>query len=164
VPDALQALPLDVLHCQVVPAVVLAHVVGVDHVGVVEPGGQPRLGEEHLAELLLLGEIGPEDLDDHQLLEATERPAGRGEVDVGHSPATDLSDEAIATGEIRSEGFRLHLSHRHMLRVLLHGNRTAKPAPARCVAGHIRDPPPESLWRPVRSGARVVHERRPAGG
>ena len=34
-----------------------------------------------------------------------ERSAGGGEIDVGHPSATDLSDEAIATSEIRSEGF-----------------------------------------------------------
>src|SRR5262249_25275892 len=69
------------------------------------------LGEEHLSELLLFGEVGAEQLDDHQLLEPAERSTGGGQVHVGHPATADLPDELVAAGEIRSEGLRDEVGH-----------------------------------------------------
>src|SRR5262249_22685866 len=61
---------------------------------------------------LLLGELLAEDLDHHQLLEAAQRASGRGQVDVGHPAAADLSNEAVASGEIGAERFAELCGHR----------------------------------------------------
>ena len=73
-----------VLHGVVVLAAGLAAVEDLDHVGVVEVRGQPRLVEEHPHELLVRREVRQHPLEHHELLKARD-PDRAGEVQLGHA-------------------------------------------------------------------------------
>ena len=60
---------LDVLHDDVMAALVDAGVVDLDDVGVDQPGDRQRLAAEAGDELLVVGEVLREDLDGHGALE-----------------------------------------------------------------------------------------------
>jgi hypothetical protein len=95
-----------VLHRQVVGILVLVEVEDVDQVGVVEPAGHPRLGDEHPHEVRIPRQPGADALDDHVLLEAlgAER---RGEVDLRHSALGELApDDVLADGRPGGERHR----------------------------------------------------------
>ncbi len=83
---------LQVLHDEVGEARVLSLVEDVDHVGVREPGGAPRLLDEAVPEGLVVREMGVHDLDRDAALEAQ---IGR-EVDRGHAAAGDARADLIA--------------------------------------------------------------------
>ena len=94
VDDAVERLALEVLHRDEVALAVLPDLVGLDDVGVAEARGEPRLVEEHAEELRVLRELGPDLLDDHQLVEARRAPHD-GEVDLGHAAVPELRDEPV---------------------------------------------------------------------
>jgi hypothetical protein len=99
-PDALEGLALEVFHRDVVAALVLADVVGLDDVGVVEPRGQARFLEEHPTEVLVLGEVAAQQLDRDELLESAEPALRQRQVDLGHSSMPDLGDEPELSREL----------------------------------------------------------------
>ena len=92
--DAVEGLPLQELHADVEALAVAADLVGLHHVGVVEAGGEARLVEEHGQELRVLGELLPDLLDDHQLVEAR-RARGERQEDLRHAPLTELGDRPV---------------------------------------------------------------------
>ncbi len=83
---------LDVAHGDVQLAGDLAGVVDGDDVRVVDRGGQPRLAQEPLAEALVLGELGGEDLQRDQPLEREIV----GAVDDSHPAAADQRLDSVA--------------------------------------------------------------------
>ena len=93
--DPLEGLALEVLHRDVVAAVILADVVGLHDVGVVEPRGEASLVEEHPAELVVLGEVAPQQLERHELLKPGQAALRDGQVDLGHPTKPDLGQEAV---------------------------------------------------------------------
>ena len=82
--DRLQVLPVDEAHREVELAVVLARLVDGDHVRVVDRRGELRLAQEALAEALVLGQLGGDQLQRDGPLE---RQVG-GAVDHAHAAAT----------------------------------------------------------------------------
>jgi hypothetical protein len=106
--------PADVLHCHVVRvggghaadhrARREAEVEDLHHVGVREANGELRLVDEHLHELIALGERREDALDDDDLLEALDAVA-LGLEDLGHAALAEPLEEAIAP-----EG-RVHLAY-----------------------------------------------------
>ena len=94
----------------------LADLVRLDDVGMIQPRGEARFVEEHLAEAAVLGEVRAEALDDDQLVEAR---AGRGrhrEEHVGHPapperPAEHLVAPNVGRGSRAARGhFQLRLA------------------------------------------------------
>src|SRR6185295_12572976 len=90
--DRLQRAPLEVLHRDVVGAVVLAAVVDGDDVLVLQAGGARRLAAEALDELAVLGEAPVEDLQRHLAPELQVL----GDVDVRHAAAAQAVQDAVA--------------------------------------------------------------------
>ncbi len=84
-----------VLHDEEVLAVDLADVDDVDDVRMVEGRGEPRLGEEHLDERRVLGEVGKDELQHARLLEAGDAEGLR-EVELGHAAAGEATSEDVA--------------------------------------------------------------------
>jgi len=66
--DGVEALAVDVLHGEVVGAIGKARIVGLDDVGVAEPGGGSGLADEPVDEFLVLGEPLGEDLERDQAI------------------------------------------------------------------------------------------------
>ena len=83
---------VDEAHRDVQLAGDLAGVVDGDDVRVVDRGGQPRLAQEALAEALVLGELGGEDLQRHRPLECEVV----GAVDDAHPAAADQRFQPVA--------------------------------------------------------------------
>ena len=82
---------LDEAHRQVELTVLLAGVIDRDHVGVIDRGRRPRLLLEALAEALVPGEVGGDQLQRDLPAEVDlDRP-----VDDAHPAATDLLDHAV---------------------------------------------------------------------
>ncbi len=95
-PEAAQGLPGQVLHDQVQLAVVLPQLLHLHHVRVADACDDPRLVEEHGAELLLLRQVGEHPLEDHGPLKAA-RPQQLSEDDLGHAPGGELPQDLIPT-------------------------------------------------------------------
>ena len=68
--EAAHGLAHQVVHGEVVRALLLTEVEDAAHVGVDDAGRDLRLVEEHVDELALLGEVGVDDLEGHQTIEA----------------------------------------------------------------------------------------------
>jgi hypothetical protein len=100
-----QGLSAHVLHRQVVAVLVLVEVEDVDDVGVVELGGHPGLGDEHLDEAWVVGQRRPDALDDHLLLEPLRPPRLR-EEDLCHPGLGELPADDVTTN--RSSGRERH--------------------------------------------------------
>jgi hypothetical protein len=94
--QALQGLPLEVLHREKILPAFVADLDGLDDVRVIQARGEARLFEEHHEELLVVRQRRPKDLDDHQLAEAR-GALRRPEVDVTHAPVGELGDQPIAS-------------------------------------------------------------------
>ena len=92
--DAVERLPLQILHRDVVDAFVLPHLVGVDDVRMVQARGQSGLVQKHRAKALVVGETRAEALDDGELVEA-HRPARQREEDLGHPTAPEDGEELV---------------------------------------------------------------------
>src|SRR5262249_5716779 len=82
------------LHDHVVAALVLAELEGLHDVRVIEHGGKPRLVEEHLDELGVVGEVIVQALDDDVLLEPG-RTADPREVNLGRSAQGEKSQDLV---------------------------------------------------------------------
>jgi len=93
--DAAVRLPVEVLHGDELPAVLFAELVRLNDVGVVHPGREPGLVEEHREDLRLEREVLERLLDDDELVEPA-RALGHREVHLGHAAASDLGDQAVA--------------------------------------------------------------------
>jgi hypothetical protein len=90
----LEVRPFDELHDEEVGVLTRADVEDRDDVRVVEAGGQPRLIEEHVDEVLVLREVREHALDRDALLEALD--ASRfAQVDLGHAAGFEALDDAI---------------------------------------------------------------------
>ena len=85
----------DVLHDDVVGALLLAPVVDADDVGVVEGGRSLRLPAEPLDEARIIGELREQDFHRHLPVERSVP----GQVYVGHSAARDAAQQFVATVE-----------------------------------------------------------------
>ena len=85
----------DVLHDDVVGALLLAPVVDADDVGVVEVGGGLRLPAETLHEARVVGELREQDLDRHLPVERSVS----GQVDVGHAAPRDAAQQLVTAVE-----------------------------------------------------------------
>ncbi|MCC6337269.1 MAG: hypothetical protein IT380_25150, partial [Myxococcales bacterium] len=85
-----EVLPGDELHGQVELAgrLVAPEVEDLADVGVVQRGGDARLVEEHLHEVLVPADVG-EDLLERDELPETARPGEEGEEELGHAPDGD---------------------------------------------------------------------------
>ena len=81
--DRREILARQVLHADEVLAVDLAELVGRDDVRVLEPRGDPRFVEEHLAQLLAVGEMRLNAFQRDDLDEALD-PAALGDVEAPH--------------------------------------------------------------------------------
>ena len=92
--EAGEGVSLDELHHQEVAGLAHPHLEDGHHVGVVDPGGEPGLVEEHLDELLFPGEVRVELLDGDEPREAA-RPGEPAQVDGGHPPGGQLADELV---------------------------------------------------------------------
>ena len=93
--DAVERLPVEVLHRDEVLAAIAAHLDRLHHVGVVQLGGEARLLEEHEDELRVLGHVLLEDLHHEELVEPA-RTSNEREVDDAHPAARELRDQAVA--------------------------------------------------------------------
>ncbi len=92
---ALERLPLEVLHREEEATPLAADLDRLHDVRVAEPRREPRLLEEHGEELLVLGEAGPQHLDDHQFAE-TGGALGDAEINVPHAAVRELGDQPVA--------------------------------------------------------------------
>jgi hypothetical protein len=72
----------------------LFDLVGLDDVRVVETRGEAGFVDEHRGELVVLGELFLQLLDDDELAEAA-RTLRRGQVNDRHSPSAELRDRTI---------------------------------------------------------------------
>src|SRR5215207_4764350 len=102
--DVLERLAREVLHRDVVRALVLPAIEDAYHVGVVEARGRLGLAAEALDELLVLGEAPVQDLDRHLAAEV----AVLGAVHVRHAAGPDAPQDAVAAVDQRVAG---HLGH-----------------------------------------------------
>ena len=93
-PDAVEGLPVEVLHGDEVALAVLPDLRGLHHVGVVEARRQAGLVEEHGEELRILRQLGPGLLDHHQLVEPGRALDDR-EVHVRHAAVANLRDQPV---------------------------------------------------------------------
>jgi hypothetical protein len=100
--EAVHRLPAEELHRQVDLAVGLADLEGLHHVGVLEERRQPRLGQEHRAQLRLVPRPLAHALDHAQLAKAR-HAGGDGEERVGHASSSEDGDQLVAT---EPRGFR----------------------------------------------------------
>ena len=98
--DLLERAPREVLHRDVVGAVVLAAVEDAHDVRVLEPGRRTRLAPEALDELLVLREPAVEHLERHLAAEV----GVLGAVDVRHPARADPADDAVARVDQRVVG------------------------------------------------------------
>ena len=106
--DVLERAALQVLHRDVVGALVLAAVEDRDHVRVLQAGRRRRLAPEALHELLVLGEAAMQDLQGH--LAAEVRVLGA--VDVGHAAGADPVLDPVAAVDQCVVGYFGHLIRR----------------------------------------------------
>ena len=102
--DVLERAPREVLHRDVVGALVLAAVEDAHHVRVVEAGGRLRLAAEALHELLVLREAPVQHLDRDLPAEVAVLSA----VDVRHSAGADPAQDPVAAVD---ERVARHLRH-----------------------------------------------------
>ena len=106
-----QRLPRHVLHGDEVRALVLPELEHLHDVAVVHPRRETRLAEEQLDELLVLGEVVEDLLDDEDLLEAG-RPLLASEEYLPHSAGGQLLQEKIFAVISADPGHRLrHVHH-----------------------------------------------------
>jgi hypothetical protein len=98
-----QRLALEVLHHEVVRALLFADLVGLHHVRVVQPRRDARLVEEQLDVLGLGRDLALDDLDDRQLSK-TDEPARDAQVHVGHAPAAEACNDAVTPDLCRMRG------------------------------------------------------------
>ncbi len=97
---SLSVRPAQVLHRDVVGAVVLAAVVDADHVRVLQAGGGRGLAAEALDELVVLGEAAVQHLERDLAAEV----GVLGAVDVGHPARADPVDDPVAAVDERVVG------------------------------------------------------------
>ena len=90
---------MDELHDQEVRALVLAQLFDVHHVGVLDARGEQRLVQEHLAELLVVGELGMHDLDGDVAREAGRARAPRQE-QRRHAALAQLGDSLVVSDSL----------------------------------------------------------------
>ena len=83
----------DQFHDDIVDVALSAHVVDADDVGMGQAGCRVGLLPEVIDELLVLGELGLQDLDRHQPVQEFVH----GAVNDGHSAVTDLLQQFIAS-------------------------------------------------------------------
>ena len=85
---------MDVLHRHEVVTIDLAQIEDLDDVHVLKTDRDPSLIDEHLNELLILGHVVEDALDDENLLEAR-HPKGSGAIDLGHTARRDLLKQLV---------------------------------------------------------------------
>jgi hypothetical protein len=95
---------VDVLHHDVVAAVVHAEAEHGDEVTVVQRGAERGLADQRALELGLAGELGSELLDRDQALEAA-RAVGAREVDLGHSAAAEPAYQRVGADRAYHEAW-----------------------------------------------------------
>ena len=127
--DLLQRAPVEVLHRDVVRAVVLAAVVDGDDVLMLEPGRARRLAAEALDELLVLGEAAVEDLQRDLAPELEVL----GAVDLGHPAGAEAVVDAVARVDDRAG-----------LQALAHRSSSCMTVLA---IGAAKSPPKPGTWR-----------------
>jgi hypothetical protein len=110
--DAVQWLPLEVLHGQEVAPTRVPNLERLNDVGMIEPSCEASLVQEHLDEVWILAELAFEHLDDEQLLKLCRRldAFGHGEIHVGHAAATDVADQTIPSEHVRHRRFFSRMS------------------------------------------------------
>ncbi len=98
--DVTERASFDQLHDHVVGVAVLTEVVDADDVGMAQVGGRLGLATETRREGPVRSEVRMQDLDRHRSAE--------GEIlrleDVAHAPASEVSDDSVATGQGASLG------------------------------------------------------------
>src|SRR5690606_2129665 len=92
----LEGAPLHVLHDDVVHAAVAAHVVDLDDVGMAQPGRGPRFPREAAQELVVVGELGAQDLDGHP---PVQQPVD-GLVNHRHAAVADLAAQFVTPAQL----------------------------------------------------------------
>ena len=107
---------LDVLHHEVVLLVLDADLEDRNDVRVVEAGREARLVEEHLDEVLLLGEVRVQPFDRDETLETRDADEAR-EVDGGHASGRELRDEleSVEPFSLAGDGENLRHGRSYML-------------------------------------------------
>src|SRR5205823_15018800 len=100
------------LHGDEVAPLVLADVIGLHDVGVRQARRHARLLEEHGQELAVVGEIGTQLLERHELGKAG-RTVRRGDIDDAQATTGYLADETVAPDVVAE---RMYLSgHQHLV-------------------------------------------------
>jgi hypothetical protein len=97
-----EILPLHVLHRDVVVVALLVEVVDLHDVRMRERGGDPRLVQEHVDELLLGVQVREDALDHDDALEPAVVEL-HGAKDLGHPPDRHAIEEEVATERLRRE-------------------------------------------------------------
>src|SRR5205823_6415068 len=124
--DLLERPPGQVLHRDVVGALVLPAVEDAYHVGVLEPGGGARLAPEALDELLVLREAPVEHLERHVAAQVHVLRA----IDVRHAPGADPAEDPVAAVDQSGVGELGHFSLRSTWSTCLAiGAATVPPCP-----------------------------------
>ncbi len=100
-----ERLAVEVVHRQEVVPPLDADLVGLHDVGVVEARGEARLVEEHGDEVLVPGELLPEELDDEELVHP-HRPGHHREEHRRHAPLPEEGDDPVLSDAI---GFHGHI-------------------------------------------------------
>ena len=101
--DPAHVLAVDVLHGDEVRAALVAEVEDLRDVRVVQPRRDPGLVQEHLHELLVLGEVRQDPLHHQLLLEALEADLAR-QMDLGHPAHGELPDQLVLTEVFGGQG------------------------------------------------------------
>ncbi len=112
-PQPLQRLAPHVLHDEEHLPRLGNHIQGGDHVGVLDPRGQPCLVQKHRDEFGIFRDVRAHSLDGHGAVESTEA-AHPAEVDRRHATGRDFPKQGVASnGEDGARGLRLLVRRIH---------------------------------------------------